>query len=89
MDKEQIKAALDEKGVEYDARWSAERLQALLDGEDAPQAPTAPETVPCVVLRDFWPTESEMDRVRAGTIIELEPMDAIDRIEAGLVRRVK
>lgn len=89
MDKEQIKAALDEKGIAYDARWSTERLQALLDGEDAPQASAAPEAVPCEVLRDYWPTADGNDRVRAGTIIELAPMDAIDRIEAGLVRRVK
>lgn len=47
------------------------------------------ETVACVVLRDYWPTENEEDRVRAGQIVHLEPMDALDKVESGMVSRVK
>ena len=45
------------------------------------------ETVACEVMRDYWPAEDE--RVRAGTIVQLDPMAAIDGIESGIMRRVK
>lgn len=48
----------------------------------APQA----EKVECEVLRDFWPEEGH--RVRKGTVISLDPMDAIAGIEIGAFRRV-
>ena len=86
MDKDEIKAKLDAAGIEYDARWGAEKLAALLPAETVVEAPKA-QTVACVVLRDFWPAEN--DRVRAGTILDLDPMAAIDGIESGLFSRVK
>lgn len=54
-----------------------------------PGRPPKAQTVACEVLRDYWPTEDQNDRVRAGTIVDLDPMEAIDKIEAGMVRRVK
>jgi hypothetical protein len=86
MTRDELRAALDDKGIEYDARWGAERLQEALD---AAAAPDGPQMVACVVLRDYWPTDNEEDRVRAGQIVHLEPMDALDKVEAGMVRRVK
>lgn len=56
---------------------------------DKPEEPKRAETVACRVKRDYWPTEHETDRVRAGTIVELAPMDAIEGIESGLFERVK
>lgn len=89
MTKDELKAALDAKGIEYDARWGAERLQEALDGPSAQEAPTGADTVACEVLRDYWPTENDQDRVFAGSIVHLAPMDALDKVEAGMVRRVK
>ena len=54
-----------------------------------PGRPPKVQTVTCVVLRDYWPSDVEEDRVRAGTIIDLEPMDALDKIEAGMVKRMR
>lgn len=85
MDKDAIKAKLDAAGIEYDARRGADKLAAMLPTETV-EAPKS-QTVACVVLRDYWPAED--DRVRAGTIVDLEPMDAIDGIESGLLSRVK
>lgn len=51
--------------------------------------PKAPQMVQCEVLRDFWPTENQQDRVRKGTIVEMDPMQAIEAIENGSARRVK
>ncbi len=49
---------------------------------------TAPaKTVACEVLRDFW--DSERNRTKKGAIVELDPMVAIDLIEANRVRKVK
>lgn len=85
MDKDAIKAKLDAAGIEYDARRGADKLAAMLPNETV-AAPKS-QTVACVVLRDYW--HAENDRVRAGTILDLEPMDAIDGIESGLLSRVK
>jgi hypothetical protein len=52
-----------------------------------PGRPPKKQTVACEVLRDFWPTED--GRIRAGTIVDLDPIDAIDKIEAGMVRKVR
>ncbi len=49
---------------------------------------TAPaKTVACEVLRDFW--DAEGNRTVKGTIVDLDPMDAIDLIEAKRIRKVK
>lgn len=47
------------------------------------------DTVKVRVLRDFWPTENEKDRVRAGTIIEVTKDTLIDGMEKGILERVK
>lgn len=41
------------------------------------------------VLRDFWPTENELDRVKAGTEIEVSMETLIDGMEKGIMERVK
>lgn len=41
------------------------------------------------VLRDFWPTENEEDRVRAGTIVEVDADALIEGLENGILERVK
>ena len=43
--------------------------------------------IQCMVLRDFWVTAE--DRKRAGTVVELELDEALDKMEAGIVRRYK
>lgn len=47
------------------------------------------ETVKAVVLRDFWPTDNEMDRVRAGSVIEVTKDELIDGLEKGVLERAK
>jgi len=81
MTEDDIKAKLDELGIEYDGRWGTERLKSLL--------PKAPEMVLCEVQRDYWPTDDEMSRVRKGEIIETTPLDALDGIESGALKRVR
>lgn len=41
------------------------------------------------VLRDFWPTDNEMDRIRAGAIIEVDTETMLDGMERGVLERVK
>lgn len=41
------------------------------------------------VLRDFWPTDNEMDRVRAGTEIEVNMETLVDGLERGILERIK
>ena len=41
------------------------------------------------VLRDFWPTENDVDRVRAGTVIDVTTETLIDGMEKGILERVK
>ena len=48
-----------------------------------------PETVKARVLRDFWPTDNEQERVRAGTIIDVTKDVLIDGMEKGILVRVK
>lgn len=43
--------------------------------------------VDCVVLRDFWVTAE--DRKRAGTVVSIPVDEAMDKIEAGIVKRYK
>ena len=87
-------------GIKVDGRWSEERLeQEIAKAEDAatapppPPAPKAPETIPVRVLRDYWTDEIGPDgdtvRVRADTVIDVSPMQAIEMIEAGAVERVR
>ena len=47
------------------------------------------KTVKARVLRDFWPTENELDRVKAGTEIEVSMETLIDGMEKGILERVK
>lgn len=82
MDKEQITKQLDDAGIEYDGRLGAEKLAELL-----PVAPEKkPDTVECVVLRDFWDEDGE--RWKKGRIIHIAPMDAIEGIEKGSIKRL-
>ena len=45
------------------------------------------ETLQAMVLRDFWPTDNEEDRVRAGSIIEVTKDQMIDGLERGVLAR--
>ena len=47
------------------------------------------ETVSARVIRDYWPTENETDRVRAGAIVEVSKDALIDGMEKGVLERVK
>lgn len=51
--------------------------------------PKTEGTIRCTVVRDFWPTENDEDRVRAGTMIEVTAEEALDGIEAGTLARVR
>jgi hypothetical protein len=52
---------------------------------------TPPESgqVRMVVLRDFWPTENEADRVRANSVIDVTAEEAMDGLESGNMARFK
>lgn len=52
-----------------------------------PGRPPKQKTVACEVLRDFWTEEGE--RVRKGTIVDMDPIAAIDLIEANRMRKVR
>lgn len=39
------------------------------------------------VLRDYWPTDDDQDRVRAGTMIELTADEALDLIASGAIEK--
>lgn len=41
------------------------------------------------VLRDYWPTEKQTDRVRKGRIVEVTPEDLIAGMESGTLKRAK
>lgn len=81
MTEQEIKAKLDELGIEYDGRWGVDRLSALL--------PKTPDMVMCQVQRDYWPTDDEMSRVRKGEIVEVSTLEALDGIESGALKRIK
>ena len=49
--------------------------------------PPKAQTFPMRVLRDFW--DEDRNRIRKGTVIDMEPGAAMDGIEAGMVERVK
>ena len=42
-----------------------------------------------VVLRDFWPTDDDADRVRAGAVIDVTADEAMDGLESGTMARMK
>lgn len=52
-----------------------------------PIEPDATELFPCVVLRDYWGDDEA--RVRAGAIVEVDAVTAMDGISAGILARVK
>lgn len=41
------------------------------------------------VLRDYWPTEHQIDRVRKGQIVNVTAEEMIEGLEAGTLERVK
>ncbi len=41
------------------------------------------------ILRDFWPTENETDRVHAGTVLEVNTETLVDGLERGILERIK
>lgn len=41
------------------------------------------------VLRDFWPTDRDEDRVRAGAEMEVTMETLVDGLEKGILERVK
>lgn len=47
-----------------------------------------PKTLQFEVQRDYWPTDNQQDRVRAGTIVEMTAEDAIPGLENGSLKRV-
>ena len=48
----------------------------------------AADTVAAEVLRDYWPTGEDLDRVRAGTIVQVTKDALIDGMEKGILRKV-
>lgn len=52
-----------------------------------PKPVKAPEKRPFMVMRDYWPTDDQRDRVPKGTIIELTAENAIDGIQAGALTK--
>jgi hypothetical protein len=54
---------------------------------------TTPAKVMVRVLRDYWTDELDTEgmnkRVRAGTLLEVDAMTALDMVETGSVERVR
>lgn len=100
LSKEKITAKLDELEIEYDKRLGAEKLAELLpdealaeltepEREPADKQQKAEPTVTCRVLRDYWPTDDENDRVRKGAVVDVPVSVALDGVEAGSLQRMK
>lgn len=97
LSRDDIKAKLDALEIEYDGRLSTEHLAALLPADDGeathpepipvPQ-PTGERTLPFEVMRDYWPTDRQEDRVRKGTIVEMTAAEALDAVSSGALRKV-
>lgn len=49
----------------------------------------AEKTVKARVLRDFWPTDKDEDRIRAGEEVDVSMEALIDGMEKGVLERVK
>ena len=47
------------------------------------------EKISAQVLRDYWPTDNQMDRVRKGQVIEVTAEELIEGMEKGTLQRVK
>jgi len=52
-----------------------------------PGRPPKKQTVAMEMLRDRW--DEEGTRIRKGTIVDMDPVEALDMQEQGLVRRIK
>ncbi|WP_434286298.1 hypothetical protein [Celeribacter sp. SCSIO 80788] len=85
MEKDEIIEKLKAAGIEFDARLGAEKLADLLPQEEGQEE----ETVEARVLRGYWPTEKQEDRVRKGQIVSVTKDALIDGMESGLLERVK
>lgn len=85
MTKDEISARLDKLNVEHDKRASKAELADLL----AKHKGASEGKVICRVLRDFWPTEDDNDRVRKGEIVEVDTESAFLGIETGTLERVR
>lgn len=46
------------------------------------------DTVMAVILRDYWPTGDDLDRVRAGTVQAVTKDELIAGMESGVMKRV-
>lgn len=49
----------------------------------------ASDLIAARVLRDYWPTEDQLDRVRKGAIVEVTAGDLINGMENGTLERIK
>ena len=54
-----------------------------------PGRPKKEETVQARVLRGYWPTDDQNDRVRKGSIVEVSKDALIEGMEKGFLERVK
>lgn len=41
------------------------------------------------ILRDFWPTDKEADRIRAGAVLDVNMDTLVDGLERGILERIK
>lgn len=60
-----------------------------MEGANVEFVPATSDKVKVRVLRDFWPTENEADRVRAGMIKEVSKDELIDGLERGILERYR
>lgn len=98
MTKEELRAKLDELGIEHDGRANMETLIALLPNEaseaspepeqaaeETPEPEEEEERFPFMVKRDFW--NENGDRVRKGKIVEMRAVDALDGMASGAIEK--
>ena len=61
--------------------------EAVMEDDTSIELPEP--TMTARVLRDFWPTENEIDRVRKGTVIDVTAEELIHGMENGTLERAK
>jgi len=59
----------------------------MTEEKRGPGRPPKPQTIACVVKRDFW--DAEGVRHRAGTVVHVTVEDALDGVEAGSLSRFR
>jgi hypothetical protein len=88
MTKEELKQALDEKGVEYDGRWSEEKLESLLNGDEELLEDDQPEVVQSEPVNGLTVKRSNLKyNKQTLTVGDVWPQGASEELTASLLEK--